>query len=220
MPSIDIKKGLFITLEGGEGSGKTSQINLLSEYLTAQNHRVVTTREPGGTDEGESVRSLLVQRDGGDWNPMSEVLLLFAARIAHIEKVIKPALEDGKIVICDRFTDSTMAYQGYGRGLEIYKIRSIQETAIGNFAPDITLILDIDVKVGLDRSNKRLAANSGYEQTEDRFERMDIGFHEKLRNGFLDIAKNEAQRCHVIDASENIDNVFESIKGIISAKIK
>jgi len=220
MPSIDIKKGLFITLEGGEGSGKTSQINHLSEYLTDQGSRVITTREPGGTDEGEAIRSLLVQRDGGDWNPMSEVLLLFAARITHIEKVIKPALEDGKIVICDRFTDSTVAYQGYGRGLEIDKIRSIQEIAIGDFAPDITLILDINVKLGLDRSNKRLAANSGYEQTEDRFERMDIGFHEKLRNGFLDIVKNEPQRCHVIDASENIDSVFESIKDVILAKIK
>ncbi len=221
MPDDDIeKRGLFITLEGGEGSGKTSQINRLSEYLMAQNYKVVTTREPGGTDEGEAIRSLLVQRYGGNWEPLAEVLLLFAARITHIEKVIKPALENGKIVICDRFTDSTIAYQGYGLGIEIDKIKSIQEMTIGDFVPDITLILDIDVKLGLDRSNKRLAGNIGYKQTEDRFERMDIKFHEKLRNGFLTIAENESQRCHVIDASENIDIVFDNVKDIILSKIK
>ncbi len=219
MPDSDRKKGLFITLEGGEGSGKTSQINRLSEFLVSEGHRIITTREPGGTYEGEAVRDLLVQREGGNWSAMAEVLLLFAARLMHIEKVIKPALENGKIVICDRFTDSTFAYQGYGRGLDVEKIKSLKQLSIGEFDPDITFILDIDVSVGLERSNKRLAANQGTDKTEDRFERMDIEFHEKLRHGFLDIAKNDPNRCYVIDASQDMDNVFADIKKVITTKI-
>ncbi len=198
---------LFISLEGGEGAGKTTQINRLADHLISLGHRVLTTREPGGTKEAESIRNLLVQRDGGDWDSMAEVLLLFAARVMHIEKVIKPALANNKIVICDRFSDSTFAYQGYGRGLDLEKIKEIEHVSINAFKPELTFILDIDVRQGLERSNKRLSDQRGYEKTEDRFERMDIIFHEKLRAGFLDIAKNNPQRCHVVDATKNVSDI-------------
>lgn len=211
--------GFFITLEGGEGAGKTTQINRLAKLLTDQGYDVVTTREPGGTAEAESIRALLVQRDGGQWSAMAETLLLFAARVMHIEKVIKPALESNHIVICDRFTDSTLAYQGYGRGLDIDQIKVIEQTSIGDFTPDMTFILDLDVRTGLARSSKRLSEKSGYESTEDRFERMEVEFHEKLRAGFLEIAKQDSARCHVINAANAVDAVFEELKELAMARI-
>ncbi len=209
-------KGFFISLEGGEGSGKTTQINRLLSVLKARGHDVIITREPGGVPEAESIRNLLVQRNGGDWNAMAEVLLLFAARLMHIEKFIKPALDAGKIVICDRFTDSTIAYQGYGRGLAINKIREIERASIGNFAPNLTFILDIDVRAGLARSNARLSAENN---TEDRFERMDIAFHKKLREGFLEIARQNNDRCYIVNAEQSIDNISDEIKNITLAKL-
>ncbi len=209
------RKEFFITLEGGEGSGKTTQINRLAEYLTSKNFKVVTTREPGGTKEAESIRSLLVQRDGGQWTAMAETLLLYAARVMHVEQIIKPAMHSGKIVICDRFSDSTLAYQGYGRELDLEKIKSIEETTIGDFKPNLTLILDIDVEEGLKRSQKRLNDSQDGGKTEDRFERLDIGFHKRLRQGFLDIAKAEPERCKIIDASQGSEAVFNDIKKII-----
>ncbi len=211
--------GFFITLEGGEGAGKTTQINRLAKLLTDQGYDVVTTREPGGTAEAESIRALLVQRDGGQWSAMAETLLLFAARVMHIEKVIKPALESNHIVICDRFTDSTLAYQGYGRGLDIDQIKVIEQTSIGDFTPDMTFILDLDARTGLARSSKRLSEKSGYESTEDRFERMEVEFHEKLRAGFLEIAKQDSARCHVINAANSVDAVFEELKELAMARI-
>lgn len=208
------RTSLFITLEGGEGSGKTSQINRLAQTLTDAGYRVVTSREPGGTAEGESIRDLLVQRDGGNWTPMAEVLLLNAARSMHISEVIKPALDKGKVVICDRFTDSTLAYQGHGRGMGLDKIKEIQNSVVGDVTPDLTFILDIDVKDGLERSQKRLAGSHGIDKTEDRFERMDIEFHEKLRKGFLEIAKKDPKRCHVIDAKQSIDDISDQMSKI------
>ncbi len=211
---------LFISLEGGEGSGKTSQINKLASALAGQKYTVVTTREPGGTEEGEKIRSLLVQRDSGNWNPTSETLMLFAARSMHIERVIKPALARGEIVISDRFTDSTLAYQGYGRGYDLKKIKIMQSLAIDDFAPDLTFILDIDVKAGLERSHKRLASEKGFQNTEDRFERMDTAFHERLRAGFLEIAKNEPNRCRVIDATQDMNSIAEQIQAHALEKLK
>lgn len=213
------RKEFFITLEGGEGSGKTTQINRLAEYLTAKNFKVVTTREPGGTHEAESVRALLVQRGGGKWTAMAETLLLYAARVMHVDQVIKPAMNSGKIVICDRFSDSTLAYQGYGREFDIEKIKAIEETSIGDFKPDLTLILDIDPEEGLKRSQKRLNDGQDGNQTEDRFERLDIGFHKRLRDGFLNIAKAEPERCKVIDATRSSEDVFKDIKKIIDELI-
>jgi len=215
-----LSEGLFISFEGGEGSGKTTQINRLADYLTRQGYGVVTTREPGGTPEGESIRDVLVQRGGGDWLPMSEVLLLYAARYMHVEKVIKPAIAEGKIIICDRFADSTLAYQGYGHGLNPDSIKAVEALTIGAFKPDLTYILDIDVKTGLARSNKQLAVEKGYKQTEDRFERMEIKFHERLRQGFLNIAKSDPARCRVINADQDIDVLFNKVKDSVSLVLK
>ncbi len=211
-----LSKGLFITFEGGEGSGKTTQINRLSDFLAKQGYGVITTREPGGTPEGESIRDVLVQREGGNWLPMPEVLLLYAARYMHVEKVIKPAMAEGNIVISDRFADSTLAYQGYGHGLPNDSIKAVEAITIGSFKPDLTYILDIDAKTGLLRSKKHLASQKGYEQTEDRFERMEVKFHERLRQGFLSIAKADPVRCRVINSNQDIDAVSKSIKDSVS----
>lgn len=215
-------KGLFITFEGGEGSGKTTQINRLATALAQTGHKVLTTREPGGTPEGEKIRSLLVQRDGGNWTPMAETLLLFAARQMHVEKIIKPALADGKIVICDRFTDSTIAYQGYGHGHPLDVIENVRALSLGNFAPDLTIILDIDPEEGLRRSDRRLAAEQFQvkEEREDRYEQLDIAFHERLRRGFLEIAGKEPERCHVISALQDIDAVSGQIADIVREKLE
>ncbi len=212
MAAAQSKSGVFISFEGGEGSGKTTQIEHLRSKLEQQGSKVIVTREPGGVAEAEQIRNLLVQRDGGDWNAISEVLLLFAARSMHIEKLINPALEKGDVVICDRFTDSTIAYQGYGRGEDIQKITDIEKIVIGDFKPDITFILDIDVKTGLERSTRRLAGeNLESEKTEDRFERLDVAFHERLRSGFLEIAKQDRERCYVLDALQTEVALAEEI---------
>ncbi len=203
------KKGVFISFEGGEGAGKTTQINYLTSSLEDKGYEVVVTREPGGCPEAENIRNLLVQRDGGQWNAMAEVLLLFAARSMHIEKVIKPALSQGKIVISDRFTDSTIAYQGYGRGVDIDKIKEIESISINSFSPDLTFILDIDPRAGLERSNARL---SGEGSTEDRFERMDIEFHEKMRAGFLAIASNDSLTEKKMEVSDGEPRDSDSAK--------
>lgn len=204
-------KGLFITLEGGEGTGKSTQIRRLAQILTALGHDVVTTREPGGTPEAEKIRDLLVQRDGGAWTPMAEALLLFAGRIMHVENLIKPALAAGKIVISDRFTDSTRAYQAYGHGFPLQTIEELNTLTLGNFKPDVTFILDLPVQDGLARAGKRIArTDSG----EDRFERLGVEFHDRMRQGFLEIAKHDADRCFVINASQDINGVATDIEKI------
>ena len=202
-------RGLFITLEGGEGSGKTTQIRLLSEVLQEKGHEVVITREPGGTPESEKIRSLLVHREGGNWSPMAECLLLFAGRVMHVDTLIKPALAAGKIVISDRFADSTRVYQGYGHGLALAAIEGVNSLALGDFAPDLTFIMDIPVEEGLKRAGKRL---SGDGSGEDRFERLGIVFHEKIRQGYLEIAKRDPQRCIVIDAIRSVEEIAGELK--------
>lgn len=215
------KKGLFISFEGGEGSGKTTQINRLASYLNDKNIKVVSTREPGGTDEAEKIRELLVKRDGGNWNAEAEVLMLYAARSMHIERVIKPALEGGKVVITDRFSDSTIAYQGYGHGYDLDKIKHIDELICSEIKPSLTFILDIDPEEGIKRSTRRLAGEElGFNRLEDRFEQLDISFHEKLRQGFLKIAENDKERCHVIDASASLDDVTAAINAVIDKEIE
>ncbi len=211
------RKGVFITFEGGEGAGKTTQIRRLERALRDAGHNVVLTREPGGTPEAEKIRELLVQRDGGDWAPVEECLLLFAARSSHIRQVIAPALEAGRIVICDRFTDSTMAYQGYGRGLPREMIEAIDSAVTGKFKPDMTIILDIPAAEGLARSKARLASDAS---TEDRFEQAAIDFHERLRQGFLEIASAEPDRCHVLDARGLEDKIAHEIHDLVAGAIK
>lgn len=204
-------KGLFITLEGGEGAGKSTQSRRLKAALENAGRDVVLTREPGGTPEAEKIRDLLVQRDGGHWTPMAECLLFFAARQMHVETLIKPALAAGKIVICDRFTDSTIAYQGYGHGFDIPTIEHIGQLSLGDFKPDLTFILDLPVADGLERSLKQKDMSGGKENTEDRFEKLKADFHEKLRQGFLKIAAKNKDRCVVVDALGSADDVYNVI---------
>ena len=184
-------QGLFITFEGGEGSGKTTQIRTLAAALQKKGLAVLTTREPGGTPEAEVIRKLLVQRDGGNWTPMAEALLLFAARTMHVDHLIKPALAEGKIVISDRFTDSTRAYQGYGHGLPHEKIEELVQLSLGGFEPDLTIIIDLPVETGLKRAGRRIVRDGS---GEDRFENLDLSFHKKLRDGYLEIARKNAKR--------------------------
>ncbi len=212
MTSASSRAGIFITLEGGEGAGKTTQARKLKDYLEQQGRSVVLTREPGGVPEAEKIRDLLVQREGGNWTPMAECLLFFAARQMHVETLIKPALADGKAVICDRFTDSTRAYQGYGHGFALETIEQVNAISLGGFAPDISFIFDLPVSLGLERSFAQKEKSQGREATEDRFEKLDRDFHEKLRQGFLDIAGKNPQRCRVIDASRTPDEIFADIK--------
>lgn len=197
-------RGLFITLEGGEGTGKTTQIARLADALRADGREVITTREPGGTPEAEKIRHLLVHREGGDWTPMAECLLLFAGRQMHVETLIKPAMARGAIVISDRFADSTRAYQGYGHNMDLGVIEQINTLSLGDFRPDLTFVFDIDVKEGLGRSGRRLSAENS---AEDRFEQLDIAFHERMRQGYLAIARNEPKRCVVIDAAVPMDTI-------------
>ncbi|MBL4805534.1 MAG: dTMP kinase [Alphaproteobacteria bacterium] len=216
-----MRQSLFITFEGGEGSGKTTQINHLSSFLSELGQKVITTREPGGTPEAEAIRDLIVQRGAGDWTPMAEVMLLNAARVMHVEKVIKPALDSDKIVISDRFLDSTVAYQGYGHQMDLGDIRAIQKLVLGDMMPDMTIILDIDPEEGLKRSDRRLAGEKFVlDQQEDRYENMELEFHKRLRNGFLEIAKAEPERCHVIDATQNVDDVTKQIQELVKSKLK
>ena len=199
---------MFITFEGGEGAGKTTQIQLLESALQAKGQDIVITREPGGTPEAEKIRNLLVQRDGGNWTPLAEALLFFTGRHMHVERKIKPALAAGQVVICDRFTDSTVAYQGYGHGFDLNILQEIKRLSIGDFEPDITFIFDILVEEGLARSGKRLESDGS---TEDRFERLQIDFHERMRQGFLNIAKDNPTRCVVINAMQSIDDIHRQI---------
>lgn len=203
----------FITLEGGEGAGKSTQAKRLAAALDARDITCVVTREPGGSPGAEQIRKLLVEGEPGRWEPMTEMLLLFAARADHIARTIRPALAQGKWVISDRFTDSTYAYQGAGRGLDRETIRRIESVAVGDFKPDLTLILDLPSEDGLARANARGSHES-------RFEKFDHGFHERLRNAFLDIANRHAFRCAVIDARGNEDEVAAQIWAAISSRFE
>lgn len=211
---------MFITFEGGEGGGKTTQINRLSDWLSKQGRRVLTTREPGGTPEAESVRNLLVKGDGGNWSAEAEVLMVYAARVMHVERVIKPALSDEKIVICDRFSDSTRVYQGYGRGHPLDAIDTLDAMVLKGFEPDMTFVLDVDPKIGVERSLRRMATDqAGFFRQEDRFEKLDAAFHEKVRQGFLTLAKAAPNRCHVIDASQSLRTVTEDIRKHVAERL-
>jgi len=203
----------FISFEGGEGGGKSTQVKMLAEALGKAGCNVVTTREPGGSPASEEIRELLVSGAVERWTPMAEVLLNYAARDMHVAQTIRPALQRGDWVISDRFSDSTMAYQGYGGGIEPARITAVHAAALGDFKPDLTLILDLPTDEGLARAGRRL---SEHQSTEDRFERMERDFHDRLRDGFLEIAKAEPGRCRIIDASADIDTVAASIRATVS----
>ena len=195
---------MFITLEGGEGSGKSTQLRLLTEALARAGAPHLCTREPGGTPEAESIRALLVEGEANQWDAYTETLLFMAARVDHVRKVILPALREGTLVICDRFMDSTFAYQGAGKGVEEDFLHLLHRFTLEDFRPDLTLILDIDPEEGL----RRAQARRGYET---RFEAMDMEFHHRVRAAFLTIARHEPQRCAVIDASAAQEAVHREI---------
>lgn len=192
--------GKFITFEGGEGSGKSTQVKLLAEHFRALGREVVITREPGGTVGAEKIREILLSHK---YLPIEEVLLNFAARIDHVENLIKPALERGAVVLCDRFYDSTYVYQGYAKNLDLHFIDKIRELTLQDFAPDLTLVLDIDPVQGLARAQSR-GNNNHYDD-------MELEFHQKIRDGFLQIAASNPSRCRVIDASGEASTVFEAV---------
>lgn len=204
-------KGRFITLEGGEGGGKSTQVFRLAEKLRRLGLPVVTTREPGGAEGAEIIRKLLVSGDPGRWDAMTELLLHFAARRDHLRRTIWPALERGDWVLSDRFADSTMAYQGYGHGLGRAVVEQMYTLVLGDFRPDLTLILDLPVPEGLRRSENRGGEN--------RYERMDVAFHERLRQGFLEIAKLEPARCVVIDATRPMEAVADAIAAAVGSRL-
>lgn len=200
--------GHFITLEGGEGAGKSTQVKRLAAALSARGIEVVQTREPGGTPGAEDIRSLLVTGDPGRWDAMTETLLHYAARRAHVEKTVKPALARGAWVISDRFADSTMAYQGYAGSVGRETVAALHRLVLGDFAPDLTLVLDLPVETGLARAKARM---TGASQAEDRYERMGLAFHENLRAAFHEIARREPERCRLVDAGGNPDQVAAAL---------
>ena len=196
--------GKFITFEGGEGSGKSTQLQLLGKAFAAAGLPHVITREPGGSPGAETIRKLLVSGEADAWDAETETLLFYAARLDHVNRLIKPALAEGKIVLCDRFADSTIVYQGIGKELSQDYIEMLHRLTLGNFMPDLTIILDIDPAIGL----KRAAARRG---NETRFESLGLDFHQRIRAGFLAIAKCEPERCVVIDAAQEKEAVQKQI---------
>lgn len=206
-------KGGFITLEGGEGAGKSTQIQRLAAALTGANLPVITTREPGGSPGAEAIRSLLVEGAVDRWDAITELLLHYAARRDHLAQTILPALQSGAWVICDRFADSTMAYQGYGLSLGREIVEHAHALAIGDTRPDLTVILDVPLDVGLARAQERDGDDA------NRYERMDQDFHQRIRDGFLDIAKREPERCVVVDATADADAVFAMITDAVNQRL-
>jgi dTMP kinase len=203
--------GRFITLEGGEGTGKSTQIKRLAASLEAKGIKVLATREPGGSPGAEEIRKLMVEGEPGRWDAITETLLAYAARADHVARTVGPALMSGHWVVSDRFSDSTFAYQGVGRGVPRETIRRIDSAVLDDFAPDLTLVLDLDVNVGLQRAMARPGS-------ENRFEKFGTDFHEKLRQAFLDIAKRHPERCRVIDAGGSQDEVAEAILTTVSRR--
>ena len=198
---------MFITLEGPEGSGKSTQIRRLAKRLEAMGYPVITTREPGGTPIGDQIRHVLVRLENKELHPRTEILLFLAARAQLVEQLIKPALQDGKIILCDRYGDSTIAYQGYGHGLDLDKLRQMLDFATDHLKPDLTILLDLDVKIGLMRK-----------KAEDEWNRLDayeVLFHERVRQGYLQLAAEEPERWRIVDASQGIDAVQEDLFQII-----
>lgn len=195
-----MSKGLFITFEGADGCGKTTQLMLLAKYLKAQGREVVVTREPGARGLGEKIREILLNYDG-EVSSRAEAFMFLADRAQHIDVIVNPAIKSGKIVLCDRHTDSSVAYQGYGRRLDIDEIKRLNSIATNGKKPDMTLIFDIDVETSMARVG----------DTKDRMERAGIEFFNRVRNGYLEIAKQEPNRVKVLDASKSIEEIHKNV---------
>jgi dTMP kinase len=206
-----VSTGFFLTFEGSEGSGKSTQIKFLSAALAAAGHRVLATREPGGTSIGEAIRAILLDHDNYAMLPETEALLHTAARSQHVGEVIRPALENGMITLCDRFIDSTLAYQGGGRGLAIESLERIQELATGGLRPDLTILLDLPVEIGL-------ARRFGSEGEVNRFDSAGVAFHQRVRMTFLELSRREPDRWAVIDAARSIDEVATDVLSVVATR--
>jgi dTMP kinase len=200
-------RGRFISVEGGEGAGKSTQVRLLVTALERAGIPVRQTREPGGSPGGEAIRRLLLEGESERWDAIGEALLLIAARHDHVTRLITPALTQGVWVVADRFADSTLAYQGYGRGVDLGELAMLHRFALGDFTPDLTLILDLPVEIGLARAVARSSA--------DRFERLDPDFHERLRQGFRQIAADDPARCMLVDAAGDPQTVHSAVLAVI-----
>lgn len=200
-----MKKGLFITFEGADGCGKTTQINMLKNYLENQGYQVVLTREPGAKGLGEKVREILLNYEGAV-SDRCESFLFLADRAQNIDIIVNPAVNEGKIVLCDRHIDSTVAYQGYGRGLDIDRIKMLNNIATNGRKPDLTIVFDIDVETSMQRVGKN----------KDRMESAGIEFHNRVRDGYLKIAKEEPERIKVVNSIQTVNDVFEEVKKIVN----
>jgi dTMP kinase len=207
-----VARGRFITFEGGEGAGKSTQVQRLAARLKAGGRDVVTTREPGGSPGAESIRDIVLRGDADRWSPVTETLLMYAARRDHVERVIRPSLERGAWVICDRFADSTRAYQGAAGGVDPSFITALETYVLEATRPDLTLVFDLPAQVGLDRAHARAGA-------EMRFESKGMAFHERLRAGFEAIAAAEPERCAIIDATAPMDAVETAVWAAVEARL-
>ena len=210
---------MFITLEGIEGSGKTTQICRLVEFFEDRQIECVATRQPGGTLIGENIRSILLDPANSALEPLAELLLYMADRAQHINELIRPALKKGKTVVCDRYFDATLVYQGFARGLSIELIRQLHQLLFDDLKPDVTLLLDLSPQVGLKRAWQQL--NNGQRSgDESRFEAEAVAFHEKVRAGYLELARLEPERFRIIDAAQTQNQVFAAMRKIVSSFLK
>ncbi len=205
----NMQKGLFITFEGADGSGKTTQLNNVKAFLEQKGFDVVVTREPGALEIGQKIRNILLHHDGIVAD-RCEIFLFLADRAQHVETFIKPAIEEGKIVLCDRHTDSTIAYQGYGRGQDINLLNDLNKIAINGLKPDLTLLFDVSTEVSQERVGSE----------KDRMESAGLEFHRKVRNGYLELQKQEPDRIKLVNANNSIEEVFEDTKEIVSKLIQ
>ncbi len=206
-------KGRFITFEGGEGTGKSTQVKLLASYLSQSGADVIQTREPGGSPSAEEIRALLVTGAADRWSPLAETLLFYAARVEHWRQIIEPSIARGAHVLCDRFADSTIAYQAYAGGLDRHMVEKLHRLVMTGVEPDLTIVLDLPVDEGLNRAASR-------RDSETRFERKGREFHEQLRQGFLDIAHRFPNRCFVIDASQSIERIHSAVLAALKLRLR
>ena len=209
---MPVARGIFITFEGAEGSGKTTQIRAAADFLRAAGREVVVTREPGGTPIADRIRAILLDRASDGLTPAAELLLYFAARAQHVAEVIRPALAAGKTVLCDRFADATAAYQGHGRSLDLARIAEWNAWATDGLAPDLTVLLDLPVEDGLTRARRRVSESGG---AEGRFEAEDLAFHRRVRDGYLALAAAHPERIVRVDATGPADAVAARVRKAI-----
>lgn len=209
----------FITFEGGDGTGKSTQLRALENHLSARGKLFLSTREPGGTSLGKLIRKILLEVGKQPLTSPTELFLYLADRAQHIQEIVAPALAQGNIVLCDRHTDSTLAYQGYGRGIDIGVLRRLNAMASCGINPDLTFLFDCPVEIGLSRTAARHVQTSSNAHREDRFEREELEFHERVRAGFLELARAEPDRFRIIDASRSIPEVAQEIRTIIDREL-